>query len=410
MRGLVFFPGRYSLTDLGATAVVTRNIFTGVQSELSGAIMGMGTFARGLCVPDDFLQINLLADYRHRSAWYRIGLRLQKSCPLQGRLLDQTQSWMDNKLGIIADRLAADQLEKLVRNNAAIEVALGYAGESLLYGQAAKANGMRYAVHSQFCHPYVQNKLISDAYKSNGLKPPHVSQLRLRRQLATLELADVIWCPSDFARRSLIENGVPDSKLFISHLGVDLNKFTVPARPSYVGTEFQILFVGSVSLQKGIHILLEALVEAEITNVSMVFNGNCTDAARKIIRKYSNRLVAKKIAIKIDSGDPRRYHKTASVFVLPSVHDSYGIVVVEAMAAGLPVIVSDHAGAHEIVEHGENGWIFQSGSVYQLAKYLKIACKNPKLLSRFSRKSEMLSKRYDCRESILRTKIGLGLI
>ena len=57
-----------------------------------------------------------------------------------------------------------------------------------------------------------------------------------------------------------------------------------------------------------------------------------------------------------------RYYRAADIFILLSKFDTFGMVVLEAMAAGLPVIVSPNVGAKDLVEEGSNGFIF---SAYQ---------------------------------------------
>ena len=399
MKGLAFFPGRYSLTDLGATAVVARNLFPEDNSKLSGAIIGMGTFSQGPDISPDFKQVNLLSAYRLKSSCYRLGGRLVKKSPVLGGLMDVAQSWVDDRLSITADKLAAKELERLLTSDSGIRIALGYSGESLLYGAAAKAHGGRYIVHSQFCHPFVQNQLIADAYRSIGLKSPYVSPLKLQRQLATLELADAIWCPSEFVQRSLVDNGISKGKTFVSYLGVDVNKINTPIDIGHAHGEFQILFVGTACLQKGVHVLLEALVSSDISNATLIFNGKADEVGSRLIRDYTARLEAKKILIRIDPGDPRRYLCSASLFVLPSAHDSYGIVVIEAMAAGLPVVVSTGAGAKECVQHGRNGFVFNSGDSEELSTNLNFLFYNPDVRIKFGRVSRELSLNHDISKS-----------
>jgi len=56
-----------------------------------------------------------------------------------------------------------------------------------------------------------------------------------------------------------------------------------------------------------------------------------------------------------------RYYAAADAFVFPTTYDAFGMVVLEAMAAGLPVFTSDRAGAAELVTHGEDGFVFSLG-------------------------------------------------
>jgi glycosyltransferase involved in cell wall biosynthesis len=62
----------------------------------------------------------------------------------------------------------------------------------------------------------------------------------------------------------------------------------------------------------------------------------------------------------------------ADVFVLPSVYDGWGVVVNQALGAGLPILVSDHVGAgHDLVLPGVNGFTFAAGNVTDLAEKMR---------------------------------------
>ena len=63
--------------------------------------------------------------------------------------------------------------------------------------------------------------------------------------------------------------------------------------------------------------------------------------------------------------------RASDIFVLPSIEDSYGLVVVEAMASGLPTIVSDHVGASEVIEPGITGLVVPAGDDEALASAIR---------------------------------------
>ena len=150
-----------------------------------------------------------------------------------------------------------------------------------------------------------------------------------------------------------------------------------------------------MGIQKGINILLEAVELTNFTHVKIIFNGSADQYANLIIDDYKELFKTRKIEIILDPGDPRRYYDQTDVFVLPSIHDSYGIVVLEAMVAGLPVIVSDHVGAKEIVENGVNGFIFPSGNSYELANKLSFFYDNPEKSYEFGKVSARIGQKID---------------
>jgi glycosyltransferase involved in cell wall biosynthesis len=82
----------------------------------------------------------------------------------------------------------------------------------------------------------------------------------------------------------------------------------------------------------------------------------------------------------------------ADVFVLPSRHDGWGVVVNQAIAAGLPVIVSDHVGAgFDCVRSGENGFVFPMGDVPALATALRHFIDAPEDIARFGARSREIA-------------------
>ena len=66
-----------------------------------------------------------------------------------------------------------------------------------------------------------------------------------------------------------------------------------------------------------------------------------------------------------------KYYSTADVFVMASEHDSWGLVLNEVMCAGIPIIATNKVGAvRDLVRHGENGFIYESGNIDELSGYL----------------------------------------
>lgn len=75
----------------------------------------------------------------------------------------------------------------------------------------------------------------------------------------------------------------------------------------------------------------------------------------------------------------RAYLSKCSIFVLPSEIEAFGVVIIEAMASGKPVIASDIPGPQDIITHGYNGFLFEKGNVDELKKYLEILLEDKEL-------------------------------
>ena len=138
------------------------------------------------------------------------------------------------------------------------------------------------------------------------------------------------------------------------------------------GDENFILYAGRLARVKGVDILIEAFagLTAFRTHFLTVI-GSGPEEAR--LHKLAARLgVAESVRFLplLPREGLRRYLSTCSVFVLPSLYEGMPVTLLEAMASGKSVIASDIPGPADIIQHGSNGLLFESGSVESLRERL----------------------------------------
>jgi glycosyltransferase involved in cell wall biosynthesis len=249
-------------------------------------------------------------------------------------------------------------------------VFIGRAGMSKYSFAEVKKHGALTVLHSSWMHPFTQQTILHNEYNNLGLKSNPISKNRIARQLKEIEQVDKIWCISNLVYNSYLNNNVAKDKLFLIFLGVDFKHYTIsdiedelyPQRES----SFKILFVGQVNYEKGAHLLLEALKNSALSDCEMIFNGSLGSNFNQKFYQYKEELEKKNIKVTLSPGDPSENYKQASIFVLPSIHESFGLVVLEAMASGLPVVISDGVGAKDCVIDQKTGFIFESHNIEQL--------------------------------------------
>jgi UDP-glucose:(heptosyl)LPS alpha-1,3-glucosyltransferase len=101
--------------------------------------------------------------------------------------------------------------------------------------------------------------------------------------------------------------------------------------------------------------------------------------------------------------DPTPAYAAADVLVHPTIYDSFGLVVAEAMAAGLPVVVSRAAGVAELLEHGESAWILEPDGGADLGAALQALAADPALRDRLGRGGQARARRRSWDEVALET-------
>ena len=150
-----------------------------------------------------------------------------------------------------------------------------------------------------------------------------------------------------------------------------------------------ILFVGRLAKEKGLDTLLDALryMKARGIRVRTVLVGE--GPMEEYLRKVTEtECLDVDFAGFLEGTELTKRYIAADIFVLPSHSEPWGLVVNEAMEAGLPIVVSDRVGAKDaLVHHGENGFIFDSGGSSKLASAIIELVDNGNLRNRMAKNS-----------------------
>jgi glycosyltransferase involved in cell wall biosynthesis len=187
-------------------------------------------------------------------------------------------------------------------------------------------------------------------------------------------LADHILTVSELARETYLAAGAPPERVHAVMLGADLDLFT-PAAQAKSG-DLRFIFCGATIRRKGFDLLLDAFgqVRAAAPGAILRIVGPRGDAFDRLGPQPGPGIeVAGPVGQRELAAELRR----ADCLVLPSRNDSYGLVVPEALAAGIPVLVSRMVGAGELVRPGENGWIVPVEDVPALAARMLACARDP---------------------------------
>lgn len=164
--------------------------------------------------------------------------------------------------------------------------------------------------------------------------------------------------------------GMPEERIFLMPMVVNNDKFKGKIRS--LGKPFHFLYVGRIVPVKSIDLMIRAFIKSfddkEDYELRIVGDGECLSLFKNKYQNHKNITFTGPI---FGNHLVNEYHN-ASAFILPSSFEPWGLVVNEAMASGLPVIVSDQVGAaHDLVEGSNTGYIFKHDSVEDLASKMR---------------------------------------
>lgn len=195
-----------------------------------------------------------------------------------------------------------------------------------------------------------------------GEKVP-IPQWMFARMRREVDRADLIIVQSNFAKETMISNGIPDRKVVVQPLGVDTTVFSkrtaVPPNPRFV-------CVGTICLRKGHQYLFRAweIVKRELPDAELVCVGEYKHDFRKERPRWKNTFTH---LDRLSHPEIAELLRNCTAFVFPSQEEGLARVQIEAMACGLPLIGTHEGGATTLVSNEIEGLIVDGRSPEQIA-------------------------------------------
>jgi alpha-maltose-1-phosphate synthase len=204
------------------------------------------------------------------------------------------------------------------------------------------------------------------------------SLIKIDRKQQEVQLADHIFVASSISKQSLLDIGVNVEKITVIPYGAPIEYFQPQPKQDSL---FRALFIGQMSPRKGIHYLLAAWKNLKLTDAELLLVGkNCYPSGW--LEKYSDicRCVPSAPHLSLN-----QYYSSASIFVFPSLLDGFGLVLLEAMACGIPIITTPNTAGPDIITDGIEGFIIPIRDIVAIEEKLEWCYSHPQELAEMGR-------------------------
>ena len=208
-------------------------------------------------------------------------------------------------------------------------------------------------------------------------------RIRLNREI---ELASWILVGSEFVKRTFLSYGISSSKIQVVNLGVNLAELGVATKDIRLARmekrlpsdPLNVIFVGQITQRKGLSYLLESFNEANLpkrSKLELIGNTPFPKIRRKL--KHFPNVIHLGTLDKVQLGQK---FCQANLYVLPSIVEGFALSAVEALATGIPVVVSTNTGVADIIQDRIDGFIVEPRNKAKLQQILEFASQNPELI------------------------------
>jgi glycosyltransferase involved in cell wall biosynthesis len=229
-------------------------------------------------------------------------------------------------------------------------------GEEVIRATAGKT---RHLLLRASAHIRTQAEILHQEVIRTGVKLPQPSPWIIQREEREYLAADYIVVPCRFAFNTFLDHGVPAEKLLLLPLGVDTRAFQlspemIERRRQRIlsGAPLTVLTTGAVSFQKGLY---------DFAKIASALDGRFRFRWIGGVRPEAKGLIAtlpgcvELVPHQPQSSLPAAYAE-ADLFLLPTIHDGYGLVLAQASANSLPLLTTMNCSGPDFIRDGQSGW------------------------------------------------------
>lgn len=208
---------------------------------------------------------------------------------------------------------------------------------------------------------------------------------------------DRILVSSSYMCHELVRNGFPEKNITVIPLYVDkANMPSIQRIEMKKGKNKSILYIGRLDATKGVLHLIEclSLLKSEEWQATIIGEGNMQDEAKAFVERLG---LDVRIAFPgtLPGKEVNQYLADSDIVVMPSmIPESFGLVGIEAMASGKPVVAFDAGGIREWLADGKTGYLVERGNIREMAERISLLLKNNSLAERMGEKGKELVEKY----------------
>ena len=218
---------------------------------------------------------------------------------------------------------------------------------------------------------------------------------------STMEAADLITCVSKHERDMLIsEIGIEHDNIKIIYNGINWEDWKDVPDPTLFKKKYSrisdkfVLFAGRLATNKGISDLITAMSNIDLKNVDLVLMGADMGLGDDLEKEAKSRNVNMYRLGHVDDEIYRSALSAATLMVLPSEYEAFGIVLLEAAAAKTPVIGTRVGGIPEAMSDGQNGFLVEFSDSLKLSEKISYLLEDEKLCSEMGSKGREFSRGF----------------
>lgn len=192
----------------------------------------------------------------------------------------------------------------------------------------------------------------------------------------------------------IVPNGVDPERFHPRNIGRFRRELRTELRIS--ATEPVVVFVGNAWGRKGLQTALDAIERPGLEDLRLVVVGTGNPAP--FMKKRSDRVRQRVTFVGSRASDVERYYAMSDMFLLPTLYEPFGLVVLEAMATGVPAIVSASAGVAELLHDGVDSLLLADPTdADEIAGYIRLLIDAPDMAQRLATDGRRTAERLDWR-------------
>lgn len=234
-------------------------------------------------------------------------------------------------------------------------------------------------------HALYRYKFLKNEYeKSNQIFNMEKQNELIKDTILEYEISDYIIVPSNFVKNTFLQQGIPKKKIITIPFGLNIQKFKkVPRKDK----KFKIIFVGGITLRKGIDYLIDAIISLKNEiDLELWLIGHIDNLYK--INKYPEFI---KFFNHINKDKLPWYYSQCDIFCHPSLEEGLPATILEAMSIGLPIICTKNSGGGDVINN-KSGFLIDAKSSDSIKEKILVLYNDKNLLMKMGAAAKTASQ------------------